>query len=286
MKRIVWLASYPKSGNTWFRVFLANLLRDPDEPVNINELQTGPIASARGPLDDSLGYDSSNLTHGEIDRLRPEFYSRQAKEGDAPLFLKVHDAYTFLPDGRPLFPPEATEAVLYFIRNPLDVCISYAHHSGRSDCCKTINAMGNPEHVIASKLNRHNDQLRQKMLSWSQHVLSWVEAPGHRVHIMRYEDMKQKTEETFTAAAHFAKLPTEPARIRKAIHFSRFEELSKQEEKAGFRERLHADRKFFRKGQIGSDRESLSAEQIQQLIRDHSQIMKRFGYLGSNGELL
>jgi hypothetical protein len=103
---------------------------------------------------------------------------------------------------------------------------------------------------------------------------------------MRYEDMKQKTEETFTAAAHFAELPTEPDRIRKALHFSRFEELRKQEEKMGFRERMHADRRFFRKGQIGSGREALSAEQTQQLIRDHGEVMKRFGYLGPNGELL
>ncbi len=286
MKRIVWLASYPKSGNTWFRAFLANLLRDPAEPVNINELETGPIASARGPLDAALGYDSADLTHNEIDRLRAEFFLWQTREDGPLLFFKVHDAYTFLPDGRPLFSPEATKAVLYFVRNPLDVCVSFAHHSGRSEYDKMVEAMGNPDHVIAGRYASHHDQLRQKMQGWSQHVLSWAEAPGHRVHVMRYEDMKQRTEETFTAAAHFAGLPTDPDRIRKAIHFSRFEELRKQEEQMGFRERMHADRVFFRKGQIGSGREVLSADQIQKLIRDNGEVMKRFGYLGQNGDLL
>lgn len=66
MNRLVWLASYPKSGNTWFRAFLANLLADSNVPVDINNLGIGPIASSRGALDSTLGYDSSNLTHEEI----------------------------------------------------------------------------------------------------------------------------------------------------------------------------------------------------------------------------
>jgi hypothetical protein len=45
MNGIIWLASYPKSGNTWFRVFLTNLLRDADTPASINELKRTPIAS-------------------------------------------------------------------------------------------------------------------------------------------------------------------------------------------------------------------------------------------------
>ena len=36
MKNLFWLASYPKSGNTWVRVFLANLQKGGDEPVDIN----------------------------------------------------------------------------------------------------------------------------------------------------------------------------------------------------------------------------------------------------------
>ncbi len=43
---IVWLASYPKSGNTWFRVFLSNLMGELEEAANINDLKSTPIASA------------------------------------------------------------------------------------------------------------------------------------------------------------------------------------------------------------------------------------------------
>ncbi len=54
MKNIIWLASYPKSGNTWLRVFLSNLLQDGEEPTDINQLDRTPIASARTAFDDAI----------------------------------------------------------------------------------------------------------------------------------------------------------------------------------------------------------------------------------------
>ncbi len=74
MGGIYWLASYPKSGNTWFRVFLRNLLEDGDKPADINEIHTGSIASGRGWLDEVLGFDTAELEPDEVDRLRPEVY--------------------------------------------------------------------------------------------------------------------------------------------------------------------------------------------------------------------
>ncbi len=38
MGKIVWLASYPKSGNTWLRAFLHNYIKQPAEPQDINRL--------------------------------------------------------------------------------------------------------------------------------------------------------------------------------------------------------------------------------------------------------
>ena len=72
MGGIYWLASYPKSGNTWFRTFLRNLIEDGDQPADINDLSTGSIASSRGWLDEVLGFDTAELDPDEVDRLRPE----------------------------------------------------------------------------------------------------------------------------------------------------------------------------------------------------------------------
>ncbi len=283
MKGIVWLASYPKSGNTWFRTFLTNFLRNGDAPANINDLDGGPIASARRPFDEAVGYDSGEMTPEEIDRLRPEVYLHQTREAKEPMYCKVHDAYTFLPDGRPLIPPEATACVLYFIRNPLDVAVSFAHHSGHDRFDRTIRQMRTAENSFCETDATEPNQLRQKLLTWSRHVTSWVDAPAIRVHVARYEDMKLRAEETFGAAVRFAGLPADPERLRKAIEFSRFEVVRKQEEKDGFGERMPRAKSFFRKGEVGSWRESLTPEQAAMIVADHGTVMRRFGYLNDNG---
>jgi hypothetical protein len=283
MKRIVWLASYPKSGNTWFRAFLANFLRDGDRPVNINHLGIW-TASERWSFDEALGYDSSDLSFDEIDALRPEVYLHQARAAAETLFLKVHDAYTFLPDGRPLFPPEATLAALCFIRNPLDVCVSFAHHGGHEDYDRMIRRMGNAAYCSCDAVNFEVNQLRMKFSTWSQHAVGWADAPGQRVLVIRYEDMKLRPEETFGAAIRFVGLPDDPVRLKKAIEFSRFDELRAQEEKDGFGEKMAEAKAFFRKGEIGSWRSVLNPEQVAKIVADHGEVMRRFGYLNEQGE--
>jgi len=68
---LYWLASYPKSGNTWVRAFIANLTHTGPGAVDINALDTGAIASSRHWIEATLGFDTTELSHGEIDRLRP-----------------------------------------------------------------------------------------------------------------------------------------------------------------------------------------------------------------------
>ncbi len=286
MKGIVWLASYPKSGNTWFRTFLSNFLRDPDEPVIINDLEGGPIASARKPFDEAVGYDSGEMTFDEIDHLRPEVYAEWAREAEDTLYCKIHDAYTFLPDGRPMIPSEPTICALHFIRNPLDVAVSFAHHSGNEHYDRIIQKMADSENCFCDNQALETNQLRQRLLSWSEHALSWADAAGIRVLTIRYEDMKQKPEETFGAAVRFMGFPDESARLSKAIHFSRFEVLKAQEEASGFGEKMPRAKSFFRKGEIGSWRESLSDAQAAKIIEDHREVMKRFGYLDEEGQLV
>ena len=77
---IVWLASYPKSGNTWLRAVLTNYLRDDREPASINALVGGPVASDRETFSEIVGLDSSDLTPEEILRHRPLFHELLARE--------------------------------------------------------------------------------------------------------------------------------------------------------------------------------------------------------------
>ena len=245
--KIVWLASYPKSGNTWFRTFLANLLGEQEGPAEIDRLGGGPIASARRVLDNAAGFESSNLLLDEVDDLRPALYEMISKEADSTVFLKTHDAYTFLPDGRPLLPVEATKGAIYLVRNPLDVASSFANHSS-CEINEIIIDMNNEKNAFCATFNNLPNQLRQHLLSWSGHVLSWVELPGIKVHVVRYEDMKQRPRETFYSAVKFAGLEHTEEEVYRAIEHSSFEYLKKQEEEDGFREKAYRCKSFFRKG--------------------------------------
>jgi hypothetical protein len=69
-------------------------------------------------------------------------------------------------------------------------------------------------------------------------------------------------------------------RLKKAIAFSDFNELKKQEQEKGFKERSpHSSGSFFRKGGSGQWKEALSSEQISRILQDHGEMMKRLGYL-------
>ncbi|MBU0493236.1 MAG: sulfotransferase domain-containing protein [Chloroflexi bacterium] len=279
---IIWLASYPKSGNTWLRIFLTNYVRNGAEPADINDLDGGPIASARRAFDDAVGVAASDLLPEEIDRYRPAVYLQMAAHSDGPLFLKVHDAYTRNPDGQPLFPQAATRGVVYLIRNPLDVAVSFAHHSGIT-VDEILPRLCREDFAFASRRDRLHDQLRQRLLSWSGHVRSWVDEPGLNVHVTRYEDMVRAPYPTFTAIVRFAGLPADPARVSKALDFSNFDSLQAAERKVGFRERSARAATFFRSGQVGDWRQVFTAEQATLLVAAHRDVMHRFGYLTPDG---
>jgi aryl sulfotransferase len=285
MSGIIWLASYPKTGNTWFRIFLTNLRGDRKGPAHISELDSIPIASARDIFDNAAGVESSDLTVEEIERLRPEIYEHIAANSNETLFMKVHDAYTYVDSVTPLFPEKATLGSIYLIRNPLDVVVSFAHHSGW-DYDRAISTMADESYAFCSKTVRLHNQLRQRLLSWSGHVVSWVEAPGFPVCILRYEDLRQNPVETFGKAVRFSGLEFEREQIMRALNFSCFDELQRQERANGFREKSPHCKAFFRKGVIGSWREELSKEQVERVINDHRMVMHRFGYLGRDDKIL
>ena len=285
-KGIFWLASYPKSGNTWFRVFLKNLHEDSNNPVSIQDLsieQSGDIGSSRAWLDETLGFDSADLYQSEIDCLRPQVYAWTAAQASAYRYHKIHDACWQLESGEWLISSSATAGALYFIRNPMDVAISYANHY-QCSIDKAIKRMGESENCICK--NRHQKlttQTEQRLLSWSQHVISWVDDVEIDTCVIRYEDMKHYPKSTFTKAASYLHLPTAPDKIAKAIRFSDFSILQQQEQQDNFNERLADKGQFFRKGVAGDWRKNLTTQQIDQIMTDHYEVMRRFGYVNEAG---
>lgn len=284
-KNVIWLASYPKSGNTWFRVFLTNLLNETDKPANINDLKETSISSSRKIFDDYTGLSSSDLTHQEIDFLRPDVYRMQSAESDELLFKKAHDKYYFVEGTKALFPKEISHCAIYFVRNPLDVAVSFAYHGAKS-IEKTIDVINNPKYAFCDGSSKLHNQLRQLLGSWSEHVESWITQQEIPVKVIRYEDMVNRTFETFKTAIEFIGIKKSDQQIKEAIQKSSFSELSKQEKQDGFREKMIKSKAFFRKGEIGDYKNHLSSEMIQEIISQNKQVMVDFGYLSINNELM
>lgn len=274
MSGILWLASYPKSGNTWLRAFVANLRKGSDHPININDFNI-PVASSRRIFDEAAGIEASDLTAGEIERYRPHVYRYLAQIATGSLFLKIHDAYTILPDGEPLIPAEATRAAIYVVRNPLDVAISFAHHANESSDW-AIGKMASREASFSSDLPIRN--LNQRLLSWSDHVLSWVDGTPFPVHVIRYEDMHDRPLETFSAVAGWCGLPCDVAAVQRAILNSSFEQLQEQERAQGFKEKPAEAVSFFRQGKAHAWKDVLSKSQVARIVQAHGTVMRRFGY--------
>jgi len=275
--KIVWLASYPKSGNTWMRAFLTALLNPDKEGLDINNMVPSTIASSRQLFDEMAGVSASDLLPDEIERLRPAIYRQNAMESEELIYHKIHDAWIRLPDGEPLIPADVTRAVIYIIRNPLDVAVSFAHHLHTS-IDKTIDIMNNPQYAFCDRRDRLANQLRQRLLTWSGHIRSWVDESGLRVCVMRYEDMSAKPEVTFTKAIDFIGLHHSPAEIRAALELCNFSRMQKQEEEKGFSEKNARFPSFFRKGTVGDWRNVLSRDQFLRITGAHGSMMARFGY--------
>jgi hypothetical protein len=182
-----------------------------------------------------------------------------------------------------VIPADISLGVIYVVRNPLDVAVSYAHHTNRS-VEKTIDLMCQQDALLCGTTDRLHFQLPQRLLCWSGHIESWVNSPL-AMHLVRYEDLLRDPLTAFAATVAFLGFDFSEAQIGTAIRHSSFEQLQQQEKLSGFVERIVPTQTFFRSGTIGSWKKSLDNNQVDRLISEHHVWMSRLGYLDEDGNL-
>ncbi len=274
---ITWLASFPKSGNTWTRVLLSNLIApDGVDDDNFASL-AGSISSNRSAFDAITGLPSSDLTDDEIDLLRPDYYRENAKVAAQRLFVKVHDGYHDNGAGDPIFPADCSFGAIYLVRHPFDVAVSYASHQGHTNYDKVVKQLNNADHIMAGG---GKSQLRQRTLGWSGHYLSWHRQEDIPVLTVRYEDMLADTAACLKRMAEFLGLPEadEDVAIAHAVEESQFDKLQAKEARSGFRERPEKTERFFRAGRAGDGWNILSEEQREMLYTANRDVMEELNY--------
>ena len=283
---ITWIASYPKSGSTWFRLLLETLTQTEHAPIAINTLKrVAGHAASRAFFEEFSGVRAADLPRDLVDRIRPRVYDAAAQSMPGLQCVKVHDAWSHVTVSQPLFPRSATAGVVYVVRNPLDVAVSLRFHLS-VDQDAAIGFMANSLATLAASSQRLPEQLPQRLRRWADHVASWLMESQLRVHLVRYEDLKAQPFETLHGAAMFLGIPTDEIRIREAFASTAFERLQAQEAVGGFRERHRHTGVFFRRGESGAWRDELSDAQVARVVSDHAPMMRQLGYLDAAGELL
>lgn len=272
-KNIVWLASYPKSGNTWLRVFLGNYLANAKQPLDINQIHQLAMGDAMGQLYHLVAGGPLDLY--DVDRtvaLRPKVLQRISANGADVNLVKTHNrkaearGITLIPDG-------LTRSAIYIMRNPLDVVLSYSRHfqmsieDAATALCHPDNAVG-ADGVTAA----------QFLGSWGDHVRSWTAPAPYPVLVLRYEDMLRDPHAEFRKVIEHFGSAVDEERLARAVKWAQFKELKKQEKKKGFVERAKNTGAFFDKGASGQWKRELAPELVRKIRQANKRMMKEHGY--------
>lgn len=240
---ICWLASYPKSGNTWVRLFLANYFAG---PLGINEMHKANMNMGDRKLLPHVPHLSLQALHRRVQcrRLIPDNW-----------FVKTHmikgDQF-----GIPLIPPECTAGHIYIVRDPRDVAASYAKHYSCSHE-QAVSAMGDEQRCLID----HGIEIY--LGSWSEHVRSWG---GFYV---RYEDMMDTPRDAFGSILEHLGHPLDE-RLDMAIENTALAKCKQQEDEEGF---LEARGERFFGGST-----PISEELREKVKADHGDVMAELGY--------
>ena len=280
MKKIIWIASYPKSGNTWMRYLLGNYFYNQN-----NKFDSEIISNLKKfHLDDKL----LKLNKSEDDFKKNPFsvskYWIKSQENIEILngniiFLKTHNALININDNE-FTNSNLSLAIIHIVRDPRDVLISYSKFRNLS-LNKTV------EHMISKNLiyvqNKYDSSDIEIIGSWGFNYNSWKNGIPKIPRIMiKYEDLVDDCLNTFSKVIKFLseymKFKINIELIQSSIELSKFENLKQYEQMNTFKENQGTE-KFFRTGKYNNWKNELSKTQIK-IIQDNLNLeMIELGYL-------
>jgi len=243
----VFVVSYPRSGNTWTRFLIGNLI-SPDDPV----------------------------TFANVESRIPEIYfnpDRRLRRLKRPRILKSHESF------QPHYP-----AVIYIVRDPRDVAVSYYHHNVKAGNIADNYAM---EDFIPRFMAAEFDT---KLGSWSDNVLSWLRLRqgSERFLLLRYEEMKANPAAELRRIAqflgrwNFGRVDPSPDKLTRAVELSspqRMRELEKTQAKDWVLTRkTRQDKPFVRTASAGGWKATLSERSVALLEANWGGLMRELGY--------
>ena len=279
MKKIIWISSYPKSGNTWTRYFLSNYFFN-KQKINsdfniLNKIDKFPPYKI---LQQLLSEDEIKESAYIISKYWHDIQLEIIKEKDDFVFLKNHNALVSI-EGRNLTEERFSLAFIYLVRDPRDIAVSYSNFDKTLSIDKAI------DRITSENLYCHVTKkfpLDVEILgSWKFNYYSWktgvAEVP--RI-IIKYEDLINNTFETKLKIIKFLSkilnFKVDTNHIKYSIEQSDFKRLQEIENNQKFHESTNT---FFNSGKIGQWKNILSSKQISRIENFCKDEMKELGYL-------
>ncbi len=277
---IIWLASYPKSGNTWVRLFLEALLFHKNEDLNINKtnIRQFPL---RKDFDD-LKVDVDNLKQFASNCI---ICQEKINLDNKVKIFKTHNAF-WKSGGNYFTNEENTQGVIYIVRDPRNIITSLKNHFNVKDYDEAHKLIINEKMIIGSNVKKREFDLPTVISSWSNHYNSWKKMKKNYL-LIKYEELLKNPLIEFTKICDYLKknynLSFDKNQIDKAIEKCNFKNLTDQENKNGFEEAADDEngskKKFFYLGPKNNWKSLLNQNQIDQLELAFKKEMSELGYL-------
>ena len=279
---IIWLASYPKSGNTWMRSIISALLYSDDGNFNFNLLRK----IDQFPEKKYFKYFIKN--YGDFNEIKKNWIVAQDKinlDGKIKLFKTHQGKYTV--EGNSFTNNDNTLATIYIVRDPRNLVQSISNHYTKSldDSC---------EFLLASKIigNGKNYEDKQGGLytllgKWNEHYRSWTTNKNNLL-IIKYEDLiknpRAQLEKTIDFLKKYLTFETDENKINKILETTTFDNLKKLEKEGQFNENATNKKdggkeNFFHLGPKNLWQKNLNEKIISRTEKNYFNEMKELGYL-------
>ena len=268
---IFWIASYPKSGNTWVRAFLTNYLTKNKLGIfqDIENITRFPRKDQFEGL-----VNESEFNKGNLDMFKYFILAQEKINNNNKLnILKTHNFAGSIQNS-PFSDLKNTSAALYLVRDPRSVAVSYAYHANIS-FEKSVDDLLHEKRII------DNSGVSEARLSWKINLMSWLNSPWPKL-LIRYEDLHNDAFGYFKRIliylSQFVKIEIDDEKIKQSIKTCSFKNLSDLEKKIGFKERKN-ETNFFRKGEIDEWKNSLPSDLIKKIETHFKKEMEELGYI-------
>ncbi len=280
---IIWLASYPKSGNTWIRSLISSYLFSDDGNFNFRLLKNIEQFSS-SDID-------NNLTKKEHyqSRISKNWIPTQKiiNKSEKVHFLKTHNAMCSI-NGYNFTDKQNTLAAIYIVRDPRNLITSLSNHYELT-LEESLEFLTNKRKIIFPINQKNKDPEDFNFLAdWSTHYRSWKNINFCPIKIIKYEDFILDSEGIFIEVleflSKFISINLDNKKIKKALNTTSFENLRKMEKKEGFIESvtsLKENKKipFFYMGKKNDWKKMLDKKLLKKIENYFRLDMEELGYL-------